>query len=284
MEKFRKAGYDIFYYDFATLYQFIKYIKSAPVNKELFWTLSSQKPDKNGWYQTETFDEAVDLCLSGWSEGFEKLIKIKRRIDERLLTSIVKPTQVRDIIGYTPSVPDYIMGNPFNMWNKQKRELPTFVTIYFNIAYSSMTIRNQIFNRGAITLSLIDALEERGYSVRFKTFECSTEGNEMIIGFFNLKSDGEKLNVKKTYFPICHPSFLRRLNFALKERTPVAKNWYYSYGIPASKSIIKEIIEPGPNDIIITQPMEMGIEGYDIDYDLEAFLKNTNLQEILTKV
>lgn len=286
MEKFEKAGYDVFYYNFDTLYQFIKHIKSAPVNREVFGNdLASQRTNDYDWYQTENFEEAVDLCLSGWSQDFDRFIRLKKRIDEKLLSSIIKPRQVLDVVGYTPSVPDYIMGNPFNMWNQTKRQIPTFVTIYLNIAIFSMTSTNEIFNRGVIALSLIDALEERGYSVRFKVFACSSESDEMIFASFDLKGDGEKLNIKKTYFPLCHPSFFRRLVFALRERTSVTnQDWGLSYGRASGKDIVKKILEPGPNDIIITQPLEMGIKGYDIDEDLEAFLARTNLQEILTKI
>lgn len=48
---------------------------------------------------------------------------------------------------------------------------------------------------------------------------------------FNLKSPGERLNIQKLFFPLCSPSFLRRLVFRLREVTPdITSNWSDSYG------------------------------------------------------
>lgn len=287
MKHYEKGGYDVFHYEFETLHQFLSYIQTAPVNTRVFDSnpRSSHKRSDNGWSGTESFEEAVELCLKGWSQGFEKFVRMKKRIDEKLLEPIVRPRQVADVVGYSPSVPDYLHGNPLNMWNRADVCIPTFINIYLNVSYSARTNHDKIFNRGVIALSLVDALQDRGYSVRFKVFDCATvDDEEMVISFFKLKGDGEKLNIKKTYFPLCHPSFLRRLIFQLDEVTPVTHGyWDSSYGRPADVETIKKIIDTGPNDIIIVQPDEMGVRGYDIDNDLEAILEFTNLQEILAK-
>lgn len=285
MKHYEKGGYDVFHYEFETLHQFLGYIQTAPINTRVFDSnpRSSHKRDTS-WSGTETFEDAVELCQKGWSEGFEKFVRLKKRIDEKLLQSIVKPRQVADMVGYTPSVPDYLHGNPLNMWNRADICVPTFINIYMNMSYNAGTDCDEIFNRGVIVLSLVDALQDRGYSVHLKVFECATVDEEMIISFFNLKGDGEKLNIKKTYFPLCHRSFLRRLIFQLDEVTPVTHGyWDSSYGRPASVETVKRVIDTGPNDIIIVQPDEMGVRGYDIDDDLEAILEFTNLQEILAK-
>ena len=282
MKKFRKSGYDVFEYRFDTLYDFTKFIQNAPINTRIFFRTASTEED-NIWTGTRNFEEAIDLCQSGWSKDFDKLLKLKRRVDEKLLTPMVQKKQFQDVIGFTPSVPDYLIGNPFNMWNKQNSFNPTFINIYMNISFNSATSRNAIYNRGIIVQSILDVLQSKGYGVRFYVFEASTKNDEFLISYFNLKGEGEKLNLKKTYFPLCHPSFLRRLIFRLQEVTPVTNNWEDGYGRPADMSLLQKIINPRPNDIIITQPSEIGINGYDIDDDLESFLMHTQLQEILTK-
>lgn len=284
LRRYRRGGYDVFHYDFETLHEFLSYIQTAPVNEQVFSKYSRSSHDGgSSWTGTDSFEEAVELCTKGWSEGFEKFLRMKKRIDEKLLETIVRPKQVLDIVGYSPSVPDYLQGNPLNMWNHANIEIPTFITIYLNISYGSSTTHSAIFNRGVIALSLVDALQERGYSVRLKIFECSTKYDEMAISFYNLKGDGEKLNIKKTYFPLCHPSFLRRLNFCLTEVTPVTNNWSDGYGRPSDVDEVKQVIKVSPNDIFITQPSEMDVYGYEIDEDLNAMLDFTNLQEILAK-
>lgn len=284
MKKYSKSGYDVYHYDFDTLHQFLTQTQAATINREVFPRLASHKDDTE-WTGTRNFEEAVELCQKGWSEDFEKLVRIKKRIDEKLLSPITKPRQVQDIVGYNPSVPDYLIGNPLNMWNQTKKQIPTFINIYLNMAYNCGTDRDSIFNRGVIVQSLVDALQDKGYSVRFKTVICVEEDDEVIFAAFNLKGEGEKLNIKKTYFPLCHPSFFRRLVLLLMETTPVRyRSWDDGYGRPSKSSTLKKIINPGPNDIIITQPSEIGISGYDIDDDLESFLRHTDLQELLTRI
>lgn len=291
MKKYLKDGFVVYHYDFDTLHQFLTQIQSSPINQNVFFRPYSHKTDTETieFTGTKNFEEAVDLCQKGWSEDFEKLTSIKKRIDERLLSPIIKPRQVQgqvqDIVGYNPSVPDYLIGNPLNMWNKTKKQISDFINIYINIDYNYKTDKNSIFNRGIIVQSLVDVLQQKGYSVRFKAFSCSQEDNEILFASFNLKNDGEKLNIKKTYFPLCHPSFLRRLCFLLEETTPVkCEKWCHGYGSPSKLTTFKNIINPGPNDIVITQPSEMGILGYDIYDDLEYFLMHTNLQEFLTRI
>lgn len=285
MKKFLKEGYNVFEYKFDTLYEFTKFIQQAPINTNVFNSYtSSTKPDTE-WTGTRSFEEAIDICQEGWSENFDKLLRLKRRVDEKLLTPMVRKQQFRDVIGFTPSVPDYLIGNPLNMWNKKNAFIPTFINIYMNISFSSGTSKEAIYNRGIIVQSIVDVLQSKGYGVRFYVFEASTEGDEMIISYYNLKGEGEKLNLKKTYFPLCHPSFIRRLIFRLQEVTPCLNSgWQHSYGKPSGKHLVKKIVNPGPNDIIITQPSEIGIDGYDIDDDLESFLRETQLQDILTKI
>lgn len=287
MKKYLKDGFVVYHYDFDTLHQFLTQIQSRPINQNVFFSEVSHKNDTKAieFTGTRNFKEAVDLCQKGWSEDFEKLVSFKKSVDEMLLSPITKTKQVQDIVGYNPSVSDYLIGNPLNMWNKTKKQIPGFINIYINIAYNYYTDQNSIFNRGIIVQSFVDALQHKGYGVRFKAFICLHEHNEVCFASFNLKNDVEKLNIKKTYFPLCHPSFFRRLCFRLLETTPVeCEMWAYNYGSPSESAIFKNIINPGPNDIIITQPSEMGIRGYDIYDDLKFFLMCTNLQEFLTRI
>lgn len=285
MKQYHKAGYDVYHYDFETLHQFLNQSQAAEFNANVFDVHDpSSRGNSTSWAGTSTYEEAVELCQKGWSEGFEKLVRLKKRIDEKVLSPIVKPRQVSDIVGYNPSVADWLQGNPLNMWNSAKKQIPIFINIYLNMAYNCGTDRDEIFNRGIVVQSIVDALQDRGYSVRFKTCICVEYDDEMIFAVFKLKGEGEKLNIRKTYFPLCHPSFFRRLVFRLMETTPVRyRGWESGYGHPTNSRDLREIINPGPNDIVITQPSEIGIRGYDIDDDLEAILEFTNLQEILAK-
>ena len=86
MRHYEKGGYDVFHYEFETLHQFLGYIQTAPINTRVFNSnpRSSHQRDTS-WSGTETFEDAVELCQKGWSEGLEKFVRLKKRIDEKLL-------------------------------------------------------------------------------------------------------------------------------------------------------------------------------------------------------
>ena len=62
-------------------------------------------------------------------------------------------------------------------------------------------------------------LESLGYSVDFRLFEMSSVSEQIHFSEFILKGETERLNPQKLYFPLCHPSWIRRLNFRLIEVT-----------------------------------------------------------------
>ena len=91
------------------------------------------------------------------------------------------------------------------------------IDIYYNSAILSRVSTDEIFNRGAITLCLVEILENMGFSVDLNIFTMSEESNQIHYAKFNLKNNSERMNIQKLYFPLCHPSFLRRLVFKLRE-------------------------------------------------------------------
>lgn len=84
-----------------------------------------------------------------------------------------------------------------------------------NTSFYGNTSKEAIFNRGAIVLSMIEILENMGFSVDLHLFEMSTVSSAMHFSDFILKSENERMNIQKLYFPLCHPSWIRRLNFRL---------------------------------------------------------------------
>ena len=131
-----------------------------------------------------------------------------------------------------------------------------------NTSYSGGTSSQAIFNRGAIVLTLVEILESLGFNVDFHLFEMSTSGNQLHFSDFILKKETERLNPQKLYFPLCHPSWIRRLNFRLLEVTPgISSSWSNGYGRPSELETIKKIIQLKSNDIIIPTVQELGIRG-----------------------
>lgn len=278
-------------YRFLCLHDFLKYIQEKEVNQNIFDHCSSV----NGRYdftKTKFFDDAVRLCQYGWNENLDKLLELKEKIDQSLIKKGQETIKrSKSVMGFAPSMSDIIAGNPLNMWQIQKKPNFDIIRIYASLTYPGYTKSPEIYNRGAILLSLIDILEKIGYGVELISFEIShelsnyrSERNEIILSYFSLKDSSENLNLGKVYFPLCHPSFLRRLVFRLTEVTPVKiERWGSSYGRVYSEEEIREILEIGENEILFSTPREMQIEGDNIYDDLESVLKITNFDRFFKR-
>lgn len=117
-----------------------------------------------------------------------------------------------------------------------------------------------------------------GFSVDFHLFEMAKIDSEIHYSDFLFKKEGERLNPKKMYFPLCHPSWIRRLDFRLIEVTPdINYEWpRHNYGRPCRLEIIKDIIDLEPGDIIIPTIDELGIQGNNIIDDANSLFNYIN--------
>lgn len=268
---YKKDGYYIMEYEFDSITEFLEYINITPINSEV-WDSRDLKSEtvKYDWCKTRSLDEAKKLCKYGYHEDFEKLTELKITLEKYIKMSRKNYKQHNFYVGYAPDVKAYLEGNPLSMFYKQipKRK---HLDIYYNSAILGGVSSDKIYNRGAITLNLVEILENMGFSVGLKFFTMSECNSQIHYAKFNLKRDDEKLNVQKLYFPLCHPSFLRRLVFRLREETPdITKPWTNGYGYTCNDYTIREILDLKENDIVICSPDEMGVQGYDIVDDANA--------------
>lgn len=253
-------------YDFYSIVEFIDYITNSDVRTDAFSSLSSE----NGSYsftKTNSLSEAKELCTYGWHDNYEKLIELKLKIEKYIKIVNERNRQYNYYVGYAPDVKAYLEGNPLSMLNRHPVD-KQHIDIFYNAAILSDVSTSQIFNRGAITLSLVEILESMGFNVGLNVFTMSEEGPQLHYANFKLKRTDERLNAQKLFFPLCHPSFLRRLVFRLREVTPdIMCYWSYSYGHTCSDNTIRKILDLSSNDIVICTPEEMGVNGYDIIED-----------------
>ena len=274
---YKKGDYDIMEYDFDSITEFLDYIDSAPINSEI-WGYRSLASETENYYfcKTHSLEEAKDLCRYGYHENFEKLVELKMTLEKYIKLSRKQSRQYNFYVGYAPDVKAYLEGNPLSMLNRQypKRQ---HIDIYFNAANLASVSSNIIFNRGAITLSIVEILENMGFSVGLNVFTMSSEYNQIHYVKLNLKKSGERLNIQKLFFPFSHPSFFRRLVFRLMEQTPdITSAWTSGYGRTCDDYTIRKVISLAENDIVICRPEEMGVQGYDIIDDANSMFDYIN--------
>ena len=272
---YEKNGYKVMYYRFDSIYEFTEYLTSTPIKRNIFSSPDSID-DNYSFTQTRSFDEAIELIKYGYHENFDKLVDLKLKLEKYIKMSKKNNRQFNDYVGYVPDVKSYLEGSPLSMLNKVN-QVRKKIDVYVNTSYYGGTSKEAIFNRGAIVLTLVEILESLGYSVDLHLFEMSRVGDEIHFSDFILKTETERMNIQKLYFPLCHPSWIRRLNFRLIEVTPdITRGWANGYGRPSDLDEMKKIIDLNKNDIIIPTIDELNINGYDIIDDTNRLFEYIN--------
>ncbi len=269
-------------YRFDSIWSVIEYLKNAPDNR--FFREKSSETGSFDFTGTHSYGEAEKLCLYGGEKSdFERFMYLKESLDDTLIEKQTRTTQFNDFVGDVPNVPLYLMGYPLNMIRQKREELneDKVIDIYFNVSVPAYTSKEQIFNRGVIALSLIDYLEGLGYKVNLHLFELSTKDDQVCLYEFDLKNLDEATDYRNLFFPLTHPSFLRRIIFKLIEKTPeLTQEWTYGYGAPAGYDLIEQVfhIEEG-NKFVFYSPSDMGIQGMDLEEDFEACISRMGVKK-----
>lgn len=228
--------------EFDSLQEVMNYIENEKVSsifKPDRYDLQSES--KTGFAvkftKTKSLDEAKTLLKNGWEEGAKKLVgRMKTiKVDNRILKEITK----FDVVGFQCSVPRYLMGIPTNMVQKKKvQKKEKILKIVKQISYHSGITTDVMLEEGAKALKVIEILEAQGNRCELWIGFCNENGSETIQNsvLIKLKGANEKLNVSKIAFPLYHPSMLRRIKFAIVERTEGLVGFYGSYGHPIMDS------------------------------------------------
>lgn len=279
LEVKNKKNYKIFKYDFDSLDDFLNELITKRINSRIFSDPHSIKENYE-FTKTKSFEQAWNLCKFTFDDGYKRFSDLVRHVEfkyeskERIINTY-KP------VGTSASVPRFLYGIPDNMRAKKLVYDKPIINLYFQYSYSYSMTENQIKNRGILTLALINYLENvKNYNVNFNFVSVTKEYNEIIYVKIILKNINEKLKLKKCYFPLVHPSFVRRLHFRLTEIIPFLKrDWSMSYGHPLEYEEIKDYIEDGKNlenAIYISTPDELGIYGRSIEEDSKNFIDKIN--------
>lgn len=255
------------------------YLASKPkVNKSVFRRQASKKDDPD--FSGDSLEKAIEYCIEGYSEGLDYFLKVNEEL-KRAGKDITDNRKLeRGLYGGIPLAPLVAAGVPDCMSRYERESNSRVRNVYYNIGCPWYTRTNQITNKGLITLFIVHALEERGEMVNFRAFEASECGDEIIDIEVALKRPGEAmLDVAKCYFPLVRKEFLRRLLFRTLESMPVKNNWSDGYGRPLGYQELKGYLKTSPEDIVLSYPEELGIQGANIYKDTISTLEYLNLTD-----
>lgn len=278
---YNSNGINIFKMRFESIGEVQIFLRDDPdVNKKVFFDMKSKTAEKD--FAGPPLEEAIDYCIRGYSEGFDQFLALSKKMDAVNKTFVNTRKTVKSFVGQRPCVPAYIAGAPKTMYRTERMEEKKCIDIYMNITFPASTTVKQIEHRGIIALNLIKVLEQNGYIVNFHLFDASIMRNEAFVCEVALKKPGEKLDVKKCYYPLCGKGFVRRIMARIKESMPFTANWGMSYGRVLKADDIKRIMEIGEKEIYIGSPDDMGITGNDIFEDADVFFKRLDLGDKIT--
>lgn len=166
-----------------------------------------------------TLDDAVRMARFGWAEGRENLshaIAVAR--PERITAASV----TRDVAGDYPLIPAAVAGDPMNMMTRRRSHVAAtpVVRIDYNGTVHGGIDAKCIVNRGAALLSIVDAMESRGYSCELRIIFKVRGDDQRLRVAITYKQAGEPLDIDRAAFALIHPATLRRFFLGCIEQFP----------------------------------------------------------------
>lgn len=301
-------GSTVFRYHFPSLVSLVEYLKTAEPNREVFTTLFSELPDERGKnFRGESLEDTLNHLIYGYNQTYEEYLE-KSKMREIEIFSEIDYGRVKPIRGYSGSRVDinaYLNGEDKCMLRAVRSVPKQFKTINYDLSYKASITESQIFNRGAICMLIISALEQNNISVNLNCFNLLEQvinqdetkryaqpvkkkeilvpkKKEILYVTVNLKDVDETLNEPMCIGPFNRKEFLRRVIFRLLEVSPVDKAWRVGHGyVIKDVKEIERIIEASPDDLTFHDPDQMGIKGDDLAEDFEAVVDYFKLEDVI---
>jgi len=276
---YEKNGKVFYEYSFDGLYDLIEFIKAKePI--ELWKSNGKYRSlDENFMIRgTKSMEEAIDLCINSNSKNIDDYVRLSGELEKDFPKLSNNRSFNYNYYGSRVNVPRASKGNPKSMEQLIRKKPLKLITIWVNTAFAVSTNKEAIQNRGIVISSLIHLLESSGYRVSLNLFSLSECKNEVIYIKTSIKRPGERLDLSSSYFPLCHPSFDKRLMLAVRERTNVYNKYEWNATAGRSVDSISDYLDVDEaNDIAVPQPKVIEVEGNDIYTDTVMFFEKLNI-------
>lgn len=212
------------FFGFSSLMECVKYIEKIPSDMRA----NGWNNNEDDFTKTRNMDHAIDLVRNGWPEGIERAEEIARTMD------IDAPQQRKrsySVAGGSVSVGRLIAGNPLHMVERSKQPGRKIVTLFVENSVSAAVSADSLTLRASVIAAMVDILERQGYSCQIVALDTSLHvGKPGAHIAVTIKQAGEKLNLNDTAFALGHPSFLRRLCFALVASSNECRGFWMTQG------------------------------------------------------
>lgn len=232
---------------FDTINEYMNYLENAKPYDDS--RNDSSVSSSASWSGTSSFNVAMKLCKYGDEQLCSDIHKLSLSVNCDDTIDKIKRQYTTDIIGFTPHVPNYIMGIPNNMIRDTSIKIKSkIINVYINLSAHCGIDSDTIKREASKYVAAIDKLEEQGYRCNVYCGNMASKYGAKYGIIVKIKSDREPLNLMKMAFPMAHPSMLRRLSFKWIESIPIDFT-HDGYGTPIDDdSTIKKLLSCIFND------------------------------------
>lgn len=239
---------DVIIKDFSSLYELVE---EAGLPATRFMDRSSDRESicKSGlrnWTFGLDLAGSIKLATYGWPKGTEKIREARDKI-YGILAPRIKHQEIEYALdgGSFVDVGRFCSGEPecFGVFHDVEKIQNRPLKIIINTRTDVTTNGQEIQNRGAAIVAAVDVLEQCGYSCEVISVSPSKpldsrRRDGVYLTRTILKQPGEVVDLDSFAFALTHPSFLRRITFAVEEREEESvRNQFgfkhgYGYGAP----------------------------------------------------
>ena len=226
---------NIYYEQFNNYQEFVKIVEERDTtNSHGDHSLVRNANRGEDWCGVKSYQEAKDLLIKGWDAKVEYLKQqfneASKQCDEK---KVVK--QFSDIVGFTPIVPNVLIGLPNCMINRKIEVKKTkIIKFLIDTDVSCGVSSNEIIEHYSKVLARIALLERKGYRCRIEIFQAYTEeDSDKTRAMFSVlvKNESQPFDIKRMAFPMAHTAMFRVFGFAWENSLPIKYSSYHHGGL-----------------------------------------------------
>jgi hypothetical protein len=214
----------------------------------------------NKWYGHASWEQTLDLARKGWDDGEERVRKIARRLEVKVLHRIVREDINYDVEGMGFDVARFIQGEPEH-WVHTEDVVTEgggtrHVKVVLNGAVSGGVDQGIIITRGAVVTALVELLEYADIRCEvWAVFALASSSyhdrdrKPTCVYAIRVKPYDQPLDVSRVAMALAHPATFRRLGFCIQDSLDdpelVRLVGPRSYGLPVDFHLPDESIYIG---------------------------------------
>lgn len=227
--------------DFSSLDQLMRELGKRKNNKFMRNKFGSKEGDE-GFTGTKSWEEAIDLLANGYTDILSQMksdVKAKSKITSNSMATVNHPIPRTAIVGYSPCVPNAILGLPNSMITVERVPMKRkTLSILYQMGACANEAPSFFEEAGAALLSAINLIEMAGIQTQLKLcFFPAQKNDELLFPTVVIKNYGERFSLQKVSFPLAHTSMFRRIGFKWLETSPDVKtDFSIGYGRPTAES------------------------------------------------